>query len=73
MAMCKQPDRDQPELICGYPLPCRWHTVTIDTRSEPPTISIPATQPKAANPVVLGLLKEIAASIDPKTVKKDRE
>ena len=27
---CTQPDRDEPGLVCGYPLPCPWHTIMID-------------------------------------------
>lgn len=23
---CRQPDRDEPALVCGYPLPCPHHT-----------------------------------------------
>jgi len=23
---CTHPDRDEPDLICGYPLPCPHHT-----------------------------------------------
>ena len=43
---CTKPDRDQPELTCGHPLPCPYHTVTIDTTMEPvSTIIIPATIP----------------------------
>jgi hypothetical protein len=26
---CKQPDRDEPRLVCGYPLPCPYHTVIV--------------------------------------------
>ena len=27
---CKQPDKEFPRLVCGYPLPCPHHTVLID-------------------------------------------
>lgn len=40
---CKHPDRDSPKLMCGYPLPCQWHTVIIDTTGQPPTVTIPIT------------------------------
>lgn len=36
---CRHPDRDCPKLMCGYPLPCPWHTVVIDTERE--TVTIP--------------------------------
>ena len=27
--MCEQPDRHEPKLKCGYPLPCPHHTVLV--------------------------------------------
>ena len=57
---CQKPDRDVPELVCGYPIPCPWHTVIIDTTGEPATITIPATVSEAANPILLKKLKAIA-------------
>jgi len=57
---CTNPDRHNPELICGYPLPCPYHTVVIEVESDPPRIIIPATIPKAADPEILNKLKEIA-------------
>lgn len=27
---CQRPDRDCPKLKCGYPLPCPYHTATMD-------------------------------------------
>lgn len=38
---CKQPDRDVPKIVCGFPLPCPYHTVVIDA-SNKPTVTIPA-------------------------------
>lgn len=35
---CKQPDRDCPGLVCGYPLPCPHHTAIIDTTDPDDTI-----------------------------------
>ena len=31
---CKQPDRHQPKLTCGYPLPCPYHTILIRCGDE---------------------------------------
>ena len=28
---CEKPDKDNPKLICGYPIPCPHHTIIIDT------------------------------------------
>jgi hypothetical protein len=44
---CRHPDRDSPKLMCGYPLPCRWHTAVIDTSTEPATVTIPVTSEAA--------------------------
>jgi hypothetical protein len=44
---CRHPDRDSPKLLCGYPLPCPWHTVTIDADADPPTVTIPITSDAA--------------------------
>lgn len=27
---CQKPDRDAPMLICGYPLPCPYHTINVE-------------------------------------------
>ncbi len=40
---CKQPDRHNVKMMCGYPLPCPYHTTTIDMSKDPPTITIPIT------------------------------
>ena len=58
---CKNPDRNVPEIVCGYPLPCPYHTVIIDMAAKPvPTITIPATNPKVADKKILQKLKNIA-------------
>ena len=57
---CKRPDRDFPELICGYPLPCPWHTVRIHLGKTPPTVEIPATASKIVRHKTLQRLKQIA-------------
>lgn len=30
MKTCKQPDRHEPKLVCGYPIPCPYHTIVIE-------------------------------------------
>jgi len=40
---CRHPDRDSPKLLCGYPLPCPYHTVRADLSADPPTVTIPLT------------------------------
>ena len=39
---CKQRDRDS-RLLCGYPMPCPFHTATIDLTLTPPTVTMPVT------------------------------
>jgi len=36
---CKHPDRDEPRMTCGYPLPCPFHTVIADVEQQ--TVSVP--------------------------------
>lgn len=44
---CKHPDRDCPKLLCGYPLPCPYHTAILHGDKQPPTIEIPITATEA--------------------------
>lgn len=61
---CEQPDREIPELVCGYPLPCPWHTAIIHTDKNPPTVEIPATAKTALRPTSRDRLKEIARTLE---------
>ena len=36
---CKRPDRDEPRMVCGYPLPCPHHSMVIDMTEEPTVIA----------------------------------
>ena len=57
---CNKQDHDCPELTCGHPLPCPYHTVEIDTTAEPVTkIVIPATEMKNINQKTLKRLKQV--------------
>lgn len=60
---CRRPDRYVPGLECGHPLPCPWHTVTIDTTVTPPELRVPITSEPARNPKLLRTLKEIGSAI----------
>ncbi len=60
---CRRPDRDVPGLLCGYPLPCPYHTVTIDTTTDPPQLNVPITSEPAHNPKLLDTLKDIGRAI----------
>lgn len=63
MTHCRQPDRHVPGLICGFSLPCPWHTITIDTTSDPPELRVPITSEPAHNPKLLKTLKDIGLAI----------
>lgn len=42
--LCKHPDHGNPKMVCGYPIPCPYHTVVIDPGAKPvPTVTFPAT------------------------------
>jgi hypothetical protein len=69
---CQRPDHDISEIVCGAPLPCPYHTVIIDTQSVVPTVTIPATAAPQINLKMVGLLKQIARDIDPKSVRRAR-
>ena len=30
LGFCTQPDRHEPKLLCGYPLPCPYHTLVLN-------------------------------------------
>lgn len=38
---CKKPDRDEPRIECGYPLPCPYHTFVIDEVVKVPLLARP--------------------------------
>ena len=68
---CEKPDRDVPGIICGFPLPCPYHTVIMDMGAKPvPTITIPATIAPDINKKQLDRLKRIAIALEDKNVNK---
>lgn len=46
---CRHPDRDEPKLMCGYPLPCPHHTVVLDLAAQ--TMTIPLASDAAKSPM----------------------
>ncbi len=58
---CKQPDHDGFGCVCGYPLPCPWHTATIHLDSPVPSVEIPVTAVSAR--AHAGKLHEIAKAL----------
>ncbi len=65
--ICQRPDKDVSGLQCGHPLPCPYHTATIDTTTTPPEIRVPITSEPAHNPKLLKTLKEIGLTSAGKT------
>lgn len=63
---CRHPDRDAPGTICGYPLPCPYHTATIDYTREPAELRIPLPGTRAIR--ARQRLAEIGAALDEETV-----
>ena len=55
---CQHSDRDNPNLICGYPLPCPHHTVVIDMEER--TVTVPADSPVEE----LGTFREIIHALE---------
>jgi hypothetical protein len=48
---CRHPDRDEPRIMCGYSLPCPWHTVIIHADRQPVTVEIPVTSDAMKSPM----------------------
>lgn len=69
---CRHPDRDVPKLMCGYPLPCRWHTAIVDLGAEPATVTIPVTSDAMKSPVRerIGAIARAVASKPKRPTKK---
>lgn len=61
-----------PKLLCGYPIPCPYHTAVVDLDAKPvPTVTIPVTS-NAAHSV--DRILEVARSLGkPKRRKRKRE
>ena len=61
---CSRPDRDSPGILCGYPLPCPYHTVQIDTVGDVVRLIVPVSPVPAVNARQLAALKDIALNIE---------
>ena len=57
-------------MMCGYPIPCPYHTVIIHISKDPPTVEIPATAEAAW--VNRDRLADIAVAVKPRVKKKQR-
>ena len=52
---CNQPDRDEPRMKCGYPLPCPHHTIVVDIAKG--TVAVPKHMPSELGSVGVALMK----------------
>ncbi len=70
MPFCQQPDRDEPRIKCGYPVPCPHHTITVDLTKKKPEITIPKRRRLAAS--ALKRVDQIAGRLASKEPKRSR-
>ena len=56
---CQHPDHDCPGLKCGYPLPCPYHTIIVDTTREPTQVTTPITSVQRIPHRILDAIEEI--------------
>jgi hypothetical protein len=49
---CRQPDRHEPALVCGYPLPCPHHTAVVDVSGPETKIEVPPGQARHTGKLV---------------------
>jgi len=69
---CKHPDRDQPKMVCGYPLPCPFHTIVIDaTRVRSTEVTIPISRSEVLPHA--GRLLDIGDAVGRKPKKRVRK
>jgi len=70
---CGRPDRHEPRMTCGYPLPCPHHTVIVDVDAQ--TVSVPMGQGVSVvvPPEKAGRVGEVAAALAGRRVKRDRK
>ncbi|KKM59971.1 hypothetical protein LCGC14_1546500 [marine sediment metagenome] len=60
---CQRPDPYAPGIVCGQPLPCPYHTVTVDTTGEVPTVTIPVSAVPLIGERMLEVLKGVSRAI----------
>ena len=60
---CSRPDHDNPKMICGYPIPCPYHTVTVEYNDSGTVIEVPITANVSQD--TLERIAEIAKVFEP--------
>jgi len=66
---CRKPDRDVPNMVCGYPLPCPFHTVLVDVSAKHAKVVVPKTARVGAE---LGRVRHIAVALGDVVIKRRR-
>jgi hypothetical protein len=73
MLKCKHPDRDNSKIVCGYPIPCPYHTAIIDLNAQPvPTITIPVTADAAMRQSARARLAQVGIALKGSDHRKRR-
>jgi hypothetical protein len=68
---CLHPDREEPRMMCGYPIPCPFHTAIIHSNKTPVTVEIPIHSDILKSPA-RERVGDIARAIAPKKRKMKR-
>lgn len=69
---CTKKDHDGFDLVCGYPLPCPYHTVTIDVAAQTVTMPVGDGVAVTLSAERAGRLGEIAQALQKPTHKPSR-
>lgn len=67
---CSKPDRDVPKLVCGYPIPCPYHTVMIELDPEMRGVAAKVSIPDMADPRTAVAATRVARALSTSKKKK---
>lgn len=71
-AFCQKPDRDVPGIVCGYPLPCPYHTdVVLEVQPDGQAPEIRTRKPLP--PKAVQRLDEIGRALTAKPKRRKRD
>lgn len=74
--LCKKPDRDVPGIVCGYPLPCPWHTdavIEVKADGEAPEIRLSPKAQLQASPKDIQRLDQVGRALSPRRRRRRRK
>lgn len=72
MRHCQHPDRDATNLVCGFPLPCPFHTVVADVAKQTVTIPINPDASITLAAAAAGRLGEVVQALKPSRRRRAR-